>query len=194
MSKPSFFGEFLSHASQVGSIIPSSPWLTRYMLPPALPWHKMRRIAELGPGTGVFTKHIQLQRSSASQLYLFEQNDSFRTDLAVRYPQLPILEDALQLAEVVQETGRPFDLIVSGLPFANFPIELRERLFHSIHEALAPNGIFLAFQYTLLLRKQFEAYFSVVDTGYTWMNIPPAWVFKCKKSPSDQQLRTAIVL
>ncbi|TDF95042.1 class I SAM-dependent methyltransferase [Paenibacillus piri] len=181
MTKPSFFGQFLKHSGQVGSVVPSSGFLIRKMLPAALPWHKMVQIAELGPGTGVFTRYIQKQMNTQSRLYLFEQNEQFRNDLERRFPQFQVLDDALKLGEVVRQTGRPFDLIVSGLPFANFSGELQVRLFQSIHDALADNGTFVAFQYTLLLQKQFQKYFVAVDRGYTWMNIPPAWVFKCKK-------------
>ncbi|TXK86123.1 class I SAM-dependent methyltransferase [Paenibacillus sp. N3.4] len=181
MKKPSFFGEFLIHAGQVGSIMPSSRFLTRKMLPVTLPWHKMQQIAELGPGTGVFTKYIQNNMTSQSQMFLFEQNGKFREDLKQRFPEFRILDDACKLSEVVKETGRPFDLIVSGLPFANFSDELQERLFQIINEALACHGVFIAFQYTLLLKKKFQTNFSIADVGYTCMNVPPAWVLKCKK-------------
>ncbi|MDF2662768.1 MAG: phospholipid methyltransferase [Paenibacillus sp.] len=179
--KASFLGQFMTNAAQVGSVIPSSPFLTRKMLPPAIPWHKLERIAELGPGTGVFTRYLQLRRSGSSELVLFEKNKTFREALERQYPGLPIIEDALHLEDTVKETGRPFDLIVSGLPFANFPNELQERLFRTIHEALAPNGTFIAFQYTLLLRRKFQAHFPRMDTGHTWLNVPPAWVFTCRK-------------
>ncbi|MDF2716610.1 MAG: phospholipid methyltransferase [Paenibacillus sp.] len=177
----SFLGEFLSNAAQVGSVVPSSRFLTRKMLPPTIPWHKLDRIAELGPGTGVFTRYLQHRRNDSSELVLFEQNEIFRTDLKRQYPMLPIMDDALRLGEAVQESGRPFDLIVSGLPFANFSDELQQRLFRTIHDALANNGTFIAFQYTLLLRRTFRTHFPSMETGYTWMNVPPAWVFKCKK-------------
>ncbi|NQX67208.1 phospholipid methyltransferase [Paenibacillus alba] len=170
------------NSSQVGSVIPSSGFLTRTMLPVTLPWHKMKRIAELGPGTGAFTQHIQQNRSSGSRLYLYEKNETFRKQLARRFPELPLFDDALRLGEIVQETGHPFDLIVSGLPFANFSYELKEQLFGAIRDALADNGTFVAFQYTLLLKPHFQKHFPAMDTGYTWMNIPPAWVFKCKKA------------
>lgn len=182
MKRPSIFGQFLRHSGQVGSLVPSSPFLIRTMLPPALPWHKMAQIAELGPGTGVFTRYIKRHIAPQSRLFLFEQNEAFRENLAVRFPGLPILDDALRLGDVVKETGRPFDLIVSGLPFANFSSELKEKLLLSISNALASHGTFIAFQYTLLLKKDFQAYFPSVETGHTWLNVPPAWVFKCKKT------------
>ncbi|MFD0675654.1 MULTISPECIES: class I SAM-dependent methyltransferase [unclassified Paenibacillus] len=181
MKKPSFFGQFLMNSGQVGSVIPSSGFLIRKMLPVTLPWHKMNQIAELGPGTGVITQYIEKNRSPQSQLYLFEKNEKFREDLGKQFPQLKVLEDALELGEIVKETGKPFDLIVSGLPFANFSQELKEQLFRTIHDSLAENGTFVAFQYTLLLKREFQLYFPWMDTGYTWMNVPPAWVFKCKK-------------
>ncbi|WP_028550581.1 class I SAM-dependent methyltransferase [Paenibacillus sp. UNC451MF] len=184
MKKPSFLGEFLVNSGQVGSVIPSSGFLIRKMLPVTLPWHKMNQIAELGPGTGVFTEYIQRHRNASSQLVLFEQNEAFRSDLARRYPELTLMDDALRLGEIVKETGKPFDLIVSGLPFANFSYELKEQLFDAIQDALAEKGTFVAFQYTLLLKEHFRMRFPRMDTGYTWMNIPPAWVFKCKKRSS----------
>lgn len=165
------------HRSQLGI------FLIRKMLPASLPWHKMAHIAELGPGTGVFTRHIQRCMDPRSRLVLFEQNERFRDELARRFPGLPIMDDALRLGEVVQNAGRPFDLIVSGLPFANFSPALSAKLFHAIEDALAPDGTFVAFQYTLLLKKTFQTHFPSLDTGHTWLNVPPAWVFKCQKQP-----------
>lgn len=181
MKKVSFLGEFLANTAQVGSVIPSSSFLAKKMLPPTVPWHDIKRIAELGPGTGVFTRHIERKRDAASQFVLFEKNEAFRESLKRQYPHLTIMEDALSLGEVVKLTGRPFDLIISGLPFANFSGELQDRLFRTIHDALAPEGTFAAFQYTLLLKKKFQTHFPYFEIGYTWMNVPPAWVFTCKK-------------
>ncbi|MCM3271242.1 class I SAM-dependent methyltransferase [Paenibacillus elgii] len=179
MKKAMFLSQFLIHSRQVGSVAPSSGFLARKMLPATTPWHKMHQIAELGPGTGVFTAYLEQYRGPQSTLYLFEKNETFRSTLQMRFPQLPIVDDALRLVEIVQATGRPFDLIVSGLPFANFPSELQERLFRTIHQALAPRGVFVAFQYSLLLKRKFAQHFRTLDIGYTWMNVPPAWVFKC---------------
>ena len=181
MRKPAFFSEFLGDSMHVGSVIPSSDFLTRKMLPVSLPWHKMKQLAELGPGTGVFTKHIEHRRSRTSRFYLFERNQTFRKGLQLRYPDLIIRDDALQLSEIVNETGRKFDLIVSGLPFANFNACLQEELFSAIRSALADHGTFVAFQYTPLLWNRFQAHFPKVDAGYTLMNVPPAWVFRCNK-------------
>ncbi|RKN86414.1 class I SAM-dependent methyltransferase [Paenibacillus ginsengarvi] len=181
MKKVSFLGEFLTNTAQVGSVIPSSNFLARKMLPPTVPWHKLQMIAELGPGTGVFTRHIEEKRSGTSRFILFEKNEAFRQNLQHRYPDLTILDDALKLGTVVKETGRPFDLIISGLPFANFPPHLQHELLRTIHDALAPDGTFVAFQYTLLLKKKFQEHFPSFELGYTWMNVPPAWVFKCKR-------------
>lgn len=181
MSRRSFFAQFLKHSSQVGSVMPSSPFLIRKMMPATLPWHKMRRIAELGPGTGIFTEYIDRCRSAQSQLVLFEKNEQFRNDLQLRFPELPVYDDALLLRNIVEQTGEKFDLIISGLPFANFPFELTERLFRVIGDALTNGGTFVAFQYTLLQKKHFANHFNAIETGHTWLNVPPAWVFKCKK-------------
>ncbi|UVI27572.1 class I SAM-dependent methyltransferase [Paenibacillus spongiae] len=181
MRKPSFLGEFLADSLHVGSVVPSSDFLTRKMLPVTIPWRKINRIAELGPGTGVFTKYVERERSPNSRFYLFERNEAFRNVLKRKFPELAILDDALRLGEVVQETGLKFDLIISGLPFANFDSSLQELLFHDIYNAMADNGTFVAFQYTPLLRRKFQAHFPIVDAGYTWLNVPPAWVFRCRK-------------
>jgi phospholipid N-methyltransferase len=184
-----FLGEFLKNSGQTGSIIPSSRFLIRKMLPDSLPWNSLQQIAELGPGTGVFTQYLQQKKHPDSRLYLFEKNENFRQFLRQRFPELPVFDEALQLGSVVQETGRPFDLIVSGLPFANFPDELREKLFRAIHDALADDGTFVAFQYTPLLLKKFKNHFLLTDIGYTLLNIPPAWVFRCAKQQATSSSR-----
>lgn len=50
-----FLRRFVGAPRQVGSVIPSSPYLTRAVLD-KIDWSQVRNVAELGAGTGVFTQ------------------------------------------------------------------------------------------------------------------------------------------
>ena len=56
-----YLRRFVAAPAQIGSVAPSSPFLTRAMLR-GIDWSRMRTIVELGAGTGVFTAAIEAAR------------------------------------------------------------------------------------------------------------------------------------
>mgnify|MGYP001032932268 CR=1 FL=1 len=53
----SFFKDFILNPSKIGSVTPSSSYLTQSLLG-SLPWDRLHTIIELGAGTGVFTEFV----------------------------------------------------------------------------------------------------------------------------------------
>ena len=74
----------------VGSVIPSSRFLSKKMLQP-IDFKRAKVIIELGPGTGVFTKELVLQKHPNCQFVVIELNDAFFEDLKNEL-QIPIKE------------------------------------------------------------------------------------------------------
>jgi len=56
-TRAAFLYKFIQKPKEIGSIVPSSSFLTKKMLM-NLPWDHIETIVELGAGTGVFTKFI----------------------------------------------------------------------------------------------------------------------------------------
>jgi phospholipid N-methyltransferase len=176
-----FLRRFVANPGRIGSIVPSSPHLCRQMMS-HIPWPKLRTIVELGPGTGVFTRHILENKPQDALFFAIERDPQFREILRERFPRLLIKEEALKLGEYLQEMDVPqVDVVVSGLPFANFSPELRSSILREVYQSLAPGGRFVTFQYSLQLKQELIQMYKKVDVSFTPLNIPPAFVYTCIK-------------
>ncbi|GAA4722743.1 rRNA adenine N-6-methyltransferase family protein [Brevibacillus fulvus] len=176
-----FLRRFISAPGRVGSVIPSSRFLAERMLK-EVNWEKTKAIVELGPGTGVFTKEILEKKRPATSFFAVERDPQFRRILQARFPPLRIYEEAGQLSKYLRELDLPaINVIVSGLPFAVFPPELRTAILDEVDKVLAPDGIFITFQYSLQMRAELKERFRKVKIGFTPLNIPPAFIYTCYK-------------
>ncbi|TGV31197.1 phospholipid methyltransferase, partial [Mesorhizobium sp. M00.F.Ca.ET.186.01.1.1] len=98
------------------------------------------------------------------------------------FPNALFHEDAVDLTRVLADAGLgKADCIVSGLPFANFPQELRDQIMAEVYAALKPGGVFVAFQYSLQMKKQLSTVFENVTVKLVPLNLPPAFVYVCRK-------------
>ena len=82
------------------------------------------------------------------------------------------------------------DCVISTLPWTLFDKELQERILNAIWDALPEGGEFLTVTYTFapflpsgmrfkkLIRKRFA---HVTRTKPIWKNLPPVYVYYCKK-------------
>jgi Phospholipid N-methyltransferase len=132
----------------VGSITPSSKFLAAKMLEP-LDFVNIRALAELGAGTGAFTKYIHAFKLPDCKVAVFEKDKQMRDKLYSSYPEMMYFEDALRLSEQIQSIEiDSLDAVISGLPFALFEESVRERIIEAVIGSLKPNGIFVAFQYS----------------------------------------------
>lgn len=177
-----FLRKFMQYPKQVGSIAPSSPYLAEEMLR-HVKWDEVGSMAELGAGTGAITRAIARKAHPGTRVYLFEKDAGMRQALAAKYPAFVCCEDAARLkASMARANDRePLDCIVSGLPFANFSAQLRARLLQQIETALKPDGLFVAFQYSLQMRSRLAQSFHIEKIGFVMRNLPPAFVYVCRK-------------
>jgi phospholipid N-methyltransferase len=180
-SRAAFLCKFIRRPRQIGSIVPSSIFLTRKMLA-RLPWQEIETVVELGAGTGVFTRFIDRQMKPGCKLLVIEQDLGMRTTLQSQHPHFHYGENAAKLCGIIQSHSLPAaDCIVSGLPFAVFPRALRKEIMDEVHKALRPGGMFVAFQYSLQMKPMFKEYFTDVKIQFVPLNIPPAFVYFCRK-------------
>ncbi|MDO7904791.1 methyltransferase domain-containing protein [Paenibacillus sp. JX-17] len=179
-----FLKSFLRNPKNVGSIIPSSRFLARKMVDQA-PWPEMEAVAELGSGTGAITRFIYNQVQDSTKVLLFEMDETMRTNLQASYSthsNFSCYPNATQLVKNMKWEGiQQLDCIFSGLPFFNFELEFREILVDQIYKALKPGGLFIAFQYSLQMKKALSKYFTIEKIDWVPLNTPPAFVYVCRK-------------
>ncbi|MFC9708944.1 class I SAM-dependent methyltransferase [Paenibacillus sp. NPDC056933] len=176
-----FLKSFLHNPKNVGSIIPSSRFLASRMVGHA-PWPEAKAVAELGAGTGAITQRIRQQVQDSTKVLLFEMDEIMRNNLKVAYPSFSCYPNAAHLVESMKQEGvQQLDFIFSGLPFFNFEPELRNTLVDQIYKALQPGGLFIAFQYSLQMKKLLSEHFIIETIDFEPLNVPPAFVYVCRK-------------
>ena len=107
MPKSSFLKQFFKQKKMVGSIAPSSRFLSAKMLN-HLPLKQAKFIVELGPGNGVFTEKILAKMGDDSQLLVIELNEEFHNELSAKitHPNFNLFHDSAdQLGVLLQKMG-----------------------------------------------------------------------------------------
>lgn len=178
-----FLRAFVRDPRTVGSIAPSSRYLVAAMLDAAA-IDQRRVIAELGPGTGVFTRQIVRRMPPEARLFVVEVDAGFvaRLRQQINDPRVVIIHgSAADLQEHLAAHGiEKLDCVISGLPFASLPGEVTHAILGAVRASLLPNGRFVTYQYTPLKLDVLREYFaSTVVARFVLWNIPPAMVLVC---------------
>ena len=177
----SITSEFLRHPLLTGAIAPSSPRLAEPMTA-GLGLERATRVAELGPGTGVFTEAVLALLRPEARLTAVEINPRFAEALRKRFPQVDVVTGT---AEHLDQAG--LDVVVSGLPWTAMTAARQHRILDAVVAALAPTGRFTTFAYAHAAwtppARRFAASlrsrFAVVErTPVVWGNLPPAFVYR----------------
>jgi phospholipid N-methyltransferase len=197
-----FFRQFRERFETTGAVLPSSRFLARAMTRPLACCPGPRRILEVGPGTGAVTGHIVREVRSNDCFDLVEINDQFAQLLKDRFNSDPVYQPASPVSKVhvcpLQDFAPEgqYDVIISGLPFNNFPAELVESLVDRCLSLLKPGGTFSLFEYMFIrpirltvtrgvekerlaaieriMQSRFQS--QRIRRDWIFMNVPPAWV------------------
>ncbi len=182
-----FFRGFLRNPKEVGSVIPSSRFLTRRVLRSGAV-RRARVIVELGSGTGVLTREILRQMPRDAKLVAIEINPDFVAHLKREYddPRLSIWEGSAEdLEQALSKVGETqADLVVSGIPFSTMGRGLGRRTLRAAKRVLTPEGRFVAYQFRSDVRRMAEPLFGPADVRQEFRNVPPMRVYLWhKESP-----------
>ncbi|AFM00304.1 phospholipid N-methyltransferase [Desulfitobacterium dehalogenans ATCC 51507] len=185
MEKLVFLKQYFKKPRTVGAILPSSKYLADKMIE-GLDFENAKYIVELGPGTGIFTENIVRNRKADTVIMLFEYDYNFCKILRDKYknePNLYIINDSAEyMGNYLSEYNIPYvDYIVSGLPFASLSSNVSSKILSEAQNLLGNNGKFITFQYTLLKKKFIKQYFNKIAVSWELRNIPPAYVFCCRR-------------
>ena len=188
---------FLKNPGRIGAVVPSGTALCRMMLSD-LDLEHAAAVAELGPGTGVFTREIMNHIGGETRFFAVELDPVIYGELRRKMPEAVIYnESAEHLDALCREHGiGALDAVVSGLPWAVFPAVLQENILRAVLRALKPGGRFSTFAYLQGMalpagrrfRKMLEKHFdSVTLSPVVWNNFPPAVVYRCGKTPGPEE-------
>lgn len=186
-----FFRVFLRAPALTSAIVPSSPWLAERMVEQAR-LDQAKVIVELGPGTGAFTRAIQQGISPSTFFMAMEIDPQFASHLKRKFPRVQIVNDSAErLDQHLQSFGHAAaDCVLSGLPWAGFSGEDQRKLLGAVYQALKPGGLMATYAYNHTawlpggqrFRKLLRSTFREVTTSRTeWRNLPPAFVYRCRK-------------
>ncbi len=146
-------------------------------------FHRAKVIVELGPGTGVFTREILNRMRPEARLFAFETNDIFFNKLSedIHDNRFTLFHESAELVmEKMKDLGiTKIDAIVSSLPYAVFPDDVKHRILDACVKALGKDGIYVQFQYSLNAHKLLKEKFRKVTLDFTPINMPPAFVYRC---------------
>jgi phospholipid N-methyltransferase len=187
----SFFSAFLRRPAEVGAIAPSSRSLARRMVA-GMDLASARCVVEYGAGTGAFTREILGRLGPDTRFVAIEKNPDFIPVLRRRFPKLDVVEaSAEELPRLLGERGfEAADYIVSGLPYTVLPWELVERIIAVSHGCLRAGGLFNTVQYynsyvlmpaARKFQRLLHATFDEITHYRTLWNLPPAFVYSCRK-------------
>lgn len=171
-----FLKRFLNNPAHIGAIAPTSLATARKMSAPINP---EANILELGAGTGTITQAILERIKRQDQLTSVEIDPHLAAILRQNFPSTKILIEDIE--ETLKRDAK-YDIIISGIPFVSMNKEKRNRVFKLIKEQLAPDGQFIAFQYSLYTKRELERIFDHVEIKFSLWNLPPAFIYFCKKS------------
>lgn len=196
MSLATFATQALSEFQSTAAIAPSSRFLAEAMVEP-LPTERARTVVELGPGTGVMTERLLEQLPADAKLLAFEINPRFVDYLQANVPdpRLEVIPCGAQRADVElrRRGARRVDAILSSLGLSLLPEPLVHEIFERLLPHLAEDGVFTQFQYVHRIRVQdgrpeyfdaaklLERYFPVIRRRTIVRNLPPAFVYDCRK-------------
>jgi phosphatidylethanolamine/phosphatidyl-N-methylethanolamine N-methyltransferase len=186
-----FFKVFLRAPALTSAIVPSSPWLAERMIE-NVGLDQARVVVEIGPGTGAFTRAIQKELLPSAFFLAVEIDPQFATHLKRRFPRAHVVNDSAErLDQHLRNLGHASaDCVLSGLPWAGFSGADQRRVLSAVFRALRPGGLMTTYAYNHTawlpggrrFRSLLESTFSDVTTTRTeWRNLPPAFVYRCRK-------------
>jgi phospholipid N-methyltransferase len=148
-----FVREAVRDIRHTGSVWPSSPALAKAMTRGLTDLRGPRRVLEVGPGTGPFTERILKNLRDGDHFDIVELNPVFCDELERRLlvphrRRKPRTVVALHQAPIQEAPLEgPYDLIVCGLPFNNFPPALVRSIFRRMMALLRDGGELAYFEY-----------------------------------------------
>jgi len=182
-SRLRFLKQWVRNPREIGSVTPSSRFLTREVVEP-IKASQARLVVELGPGTGVFTQALLAALPADGKVLAIDTNASFVEHLRRTIPDrrlTAVHASAEEVDRLVAEAGWPAaDAIISGIPYSLLPRPVMFGILRAARRALREDGLFIGYQYSRMLRPHLLDFFGNVHYRSLLLNLPPAFVYSCR--------------
>lgn len=144
-----FLQEGMREKTMVGAVWPSSPALCARMAEPILRDRPDRplRILEVGAGLGPVSEILLPQIAPGDTYDIVELNPTFCAHLREHFGGTPAV---VHERSILDHEAEPYDRIVSGLPLANFPADMVEKIYRTFFRLMKPDAFFVMFEYLVL--------------------------------------------
>ena len=160
-------------------------------------WGEVKTVVEYGPGSGAFTGHIVQRMRPDAEYLAVEIDETMTTRFKERFPRLRIVQDSVaNIGAICGAQGiEQVDVVICGLPWASFDEEQQDEYLEATMKMLGTRGVFATFAYLtgLLLPagQRFKAklpeHFGLVTrSSVAWLNVPPAFVYRCRRHPDGR--------
>jgi phospholipid N-methyltransferase len=178
-----FARNFFRHPRMLGSIIPSSRFLTRQLLQP-VHWGRARVLVEYGPGVGNITQEVLRHMRPDAKLVAIEMNADFVSHLnsTISDPRLQVVQgSAADVDLILKRLGLTrADYIIAGIPFSTIAPAERAKILRKSAAVLAPGGAFLLYQFSGRILAELRGVFGYVGRQFQPLNVLPAHLFICQ--------------
>lgn len=184
MSRVSFLWQSIKNFKEMGTVIRSSPAMCRSMIQYIDPVNDLI-IVELGAGDGVITKYILNKMSSDARLFVFEINPELSEVVRkIHDHRLTVINDGAQNMEIILKKYdiSTVDTIISAIPFIVLPEKLTHEILNLCKKMIKNEGNFVQMHYVKSFSKMYNSIFGNVEIHNVALNIPPGYVFRCKKT------------
>ena len=184
MSRIQFFLEGIKHFKEVGTVTRSGVAMSQKAAS-FIPTDEQVTVVELGAGDGVMTKHLLNRMSKDSTLISIELNEKLYRHLAdIQDDRLVAVHASAEELETIleQRNIKEVDYMVSAIPFIVFPKAQAQEMLHTFKRLMKPGGLYMQVHYAKRLTSLYESVFGNLQTNFILANLPPAYVFVCKKN------------
>jgi phospholipid N-methyltransferase len=212
LSRFTFLREFSKNRSTIGSLAPSSRYLSAKMAKnPSVASGSSRQILEVGPGSGAITHHLYKSLDDGDHLTVVELNPNFANHTKAMLDRLHAKLNKRVSYEVIVASilscdfsGKKFDLVICSLPFNNFKADLVKSIFDHMISLCAAGSEIRFYEYILLRRIKIWLFFGrlknlalientlnhyIIKYGTSrdpvWLNFPPAMVYNLRIEKSQ---------
>ncbi|HVL85041.1 MAG TPA: SAM-dependent methyltransferase [Pseudonocardia sp.] len=186
-----FLAAAVRRPATIGAIAPSSPRLSA-LLASVVPRSGTPVVVELGPGTGSVSAAIAHRLPPGGRHLAVELDAELAAFLRAGRPTVEVIEgDAARLGDLLAAREvTAVDAVVSGLPWALFGQGAQESILGQVAGVIGPTGAFTTFAYLhgmpLAAARRFRrtlrtAFDEVLVSATVWRNLPPAFVYVCRR-------------
>lgn len=124
-----FIIQYFTSPKQTGALCASSSKLAAAMTE-NIEIQKARNIAEIGAGTGAFTRHILSKKDEDANFFAVEINKKMANKLSHKFENLDIeINSALNLRKILSKRKiNKLDIVISSIPWALMKEKEQEQL------------------------------------------------------------------